>query len=492
MSAQILLVIDDPTQRRQLEAVCLRLGHDVAMVDDGAAALARLSAPDGGRFDLMIVDLVMPELDGLGVLRRLPETGRRLKVIVQVSAGGIDGVSSAIRAGASDFLVKPASPERIEVSVQNVVRARLLENEIARSSRAAVGTVDLGDILAASPAMDRVIALGRRAAGSALPILIEGETGVGKGLIARAIHGASDRRSKPFLAVDCAATPAHRLDALLFGQGAGASGDRQPGKVQLAHGGTLLLDEIGDLCLDAQAKLLGLLQAGEIEPAGAKRALRTDVRLIATSSRDLIARVTQGLFREELYYRLTIQPIRVPPLRERREDIPELVRHFTARFAAEARNHVLHGVDAAALQRLTHQAWPGNVRQLENAVFRAVVLAEGPLLTVDDLPHVTTPAMAASPVQDRDLPPILFERPAMVATMPSAAPIRPGHIPALGPDGDVRPLVEIEAAMIELALERYRGRMATVARKLGIGRSTLYRKLKELAIAGDEEKIAAE
>jgi len=494
MSAQILIVDDDPAQRRLLEASAARLGHSVVALADGRAALEQRAAPDGGRFQLMILDLVMPELDGIGVLERLPATGRSLPVIVQAAPGGVDQAASAIRAGAFDFLVKPASPERIEVSIQNALRLGALETELARTRHASAGTLGFNDLIAASPAMERVIQLGQRAAHSTMPILLEGEAGVGKAQIARAIHGASDRKSKPFVAVACGGIAPDRLDLALFGIETGAT-SRHPGKLQEAQGGTLFLDGVGELTLDAQARLLRALQAGEIDPIGARRPVRIDFRLIASTDRDLIALVKEGRFREDLYYRLNVFPIRVPPLRDRPEDIPELVRHFTARFAAEEGKRGLRGIDPEALLLLMHQAWPGNIRQLENTIFRAVALSDSSLLTANQFPRIAAEAgvfpEASSPLHAAVA--LASERTVAEATgSPAPQPLDPGILRAIDSGGDVRPLADIEAEMIRLALDRYRGRMATVARKLGIGRSTLYRKLKELGIAEGGEKIAVE
>ena len=495
MPAEILIVDADPAQRRLLAAAANRLGHEVELLADGRSALERLAAPDGGRFDLMILDLVLPELDGLGVLERLPRTGRSLPVIVQARESRIDQAAAAIRAGATDFLLKPAAPERIEVSIQNALRLRALETELRRARHSADGTLDFDDIVAASPAMDRVIQLGRRAARSPLPILIEGERGVGKARIARAIHGAGDRKTKPFVAVACATLAQPLADSVLFGLETGTA-TRHPGKLQKAQGGTLFLDEIGELPLDVQARLVTVLQEGEIEPVGARRPIKVDIRLIAATERDLIALVKEGRFREDLYYRLNVFPIRVPPLRDRHDDIPELIRQFAARFAAEEGKRSLRGVSPEALEQLMAHGWPGNVRQLENAIFRAVALSNGPMLTPAEFPQIALQVPGeANPGTPMPLAPEGEPAPPAAPAVPR--PQQPGVLQAVDAGGDIRPLVEIEAEMIRLALDRYRGRMATVARKLGIGRSTLYRKLKELGIAeGGEEttvrKIAAE
>jgi DNA-binding NtrC family response regulator len=344
--------------------------------------------------------------------------------------------------------------------------------------------------------MERVIRLGERAARSDIPILIEGESGVGKEMIARAIQGASDRRSRPFITVNCGAVPTNLVESILFGHEKGAftgAQEKHTGKFREAHGGTLFLDEVSELPMDVQVKLLRALQDGEIDPVGAKRPLRVDFRLISATNRSLLDLVKRGEFREDLYYRLNVFPIRIPPLRERREDIPELVRTFTARFAAEEGKTYLRGVSAPALDLLYRYDWPGNIRQLENAVFRAVVLADGPMLTAAEFPQIAAQLNGAA------AEPLPAEMPApptepLEIDLSMAAPVMAdsGTLAAVDADGELRPLAEIEAAMIRLALDRYQGRMSLIARRLGIGRSTLYRKLKELGISDTVAGIAAE
>jgi DNA-binding NtrC family response regulator len=238
--------------------------------------------------------------------------------------------------------------------------------------------------------MQRVIALGRRAAASNIPVLIEGESGVGKELIARAIQGESERRAMPFVVVNCGAIPENLVESILFGHEKGSftgAVDKRIGKFQEADGGTLFLDEVGELPLDAQVKLLRALQEGEIDPVGAKKPVSVNFRLISATNRDMIKLVKEGKFREDLYYRLNVFPIWVPPLRERLEDVPELALHFLARFAAEEGRRVT-SISAQVLELLTGYSWPGNVRQLENAMFRAVVLCDGSELTINEFPQI--------------------------------------------------------------------------------------------------------
>ena len=357
---------------------------------------------------------------------------RQLPVIVQTAHGGIDTVVNAMRAGAVDFVVKPASAERLQVSIENALKLGALEGEIARMKRSATGTLTFRDIITRSPAMERVIRLGQRAAASQIPILIEGESGVGKELIARAIQGAGDRRSKPFVTVNCGAIPDNLVESILFGHEKGAftgAADKHVGKFREAHGGTLFLDEVGELPADVQVKLLRALQDGEIDPVGARRPLRIDFRLISATNRSLIDLVKAGLFREDLYYRLNVFPIRVPPLARTPRGHPRARPPFHRALRRRGRQD---GACAAsprqAIQLLTRHNWPGNVRQLENAVFRAVVLADGPMLTPDEFPQITA-QLDGAPPPPAEAPP----EPAEPIEIAVADALAPGAAPAGSP-----------------------------------------------------------
>ncbi|MCE1237449.1 MAG: sigma-54 dependent transcriptional regulator [Hyphomicrobiales bacterium] len=514
MAERILICDDDPVQRRLLEEAVRRFGHVAIVVESGVDAVARLTGPEGRSFALLILDLVMPDLDGMGVLLKLREAGVSLPVIVQTSHGGIDTVVSAMRAGAFDFVVKPVSPERLQVSIQNGLKFGALEDEVARARRTATGTLTFEDLATASPSMERVIRLGRRASASNIPILIEGESGVGKELIARAIQGSSDRRAKPFVTVNCGAIAENLVESILFGHEKGAftgAVDKHVGKFQEAHGGTLFLDEVGELPPEVQVKLLRAIQEGEIDPVGSRKPVKVDFRLISATNRSLLDMTKEGRFREDLYYRLNVFPIWIPPLRDRREDIPELVKTFVARFAAEEGRRRLIGVAPEAMALLEAYDWPGNIRQLENAVFRAVVLSDEAWLTVDEFPQIAAQVERA-PVLPRHhrliaiegravaetspyigLPQVVAApssgEPAMTGWSPSAAGLTAGSGPtpfgflrSLDADGHVRDLAAIEEEMIRVAIDHYGGRMTEVARRLGIGRSTLYRKLKEYGL----------
>jgi DNA-binding NtrC family response regulator len=497
MAETILIVDDDPVQRRLLEGMATRFGYEVMIAEGGDAAVAALTGPDAGRIDCMVLDLVMPDLDGYGVLARMRDAGSSIPVIVQTAHGGIDKVVSAMRAGASDFVVKPVGAERLQVSLRNALSASALETEFQRLKRSRAGTLTFRDIITRNARMQNVLRMAEKAAASLIPVLIEGESGVGKELIARAIHGSGERRAKPFVAVNCGAIPENLVESTLFGHEKGAftgATEKHTGKFVEASGGTLFLDEVGELPPAAQVKLLRAIQEGQVDPVGARKPVKVDVRIVSATNRNLLADASSGRFREDLFYRLHVFPITVPPLRERPEDIPELVRHFLVRFAAEEGKRI-RAVSADALSLLNAHPWPGNVRQLENAIFRAVVLADSDEISAQELPQVAlaatrvtapaiVPALEGAPLREapQAAPMILEEAPAAQIDAPASGGDALALIDAAG---HIRPLEEIEAEVIRFAIARYRGQMSEVARRLRIGRSTLYRKLDEIGLGAE-------
>jgi DNA-binding NtrC family response regulator len=507
----ILIVDDDPVQCRLLEGVLHKFEYETITRDSGEAAVSLLAGPDGARIDCVILDLVMPNLDGLGVLAKLRQAAISVPVIVQTAHGGIDNVVSAMRAGAVDFVVKPVGAERLHVSLRNALNASALEGELARIKHSRSGTLGFADIITKSANMHAVIRMAEKTAASTIPVLVGGESGVGKELIARAIHGSGERRSKPFIAVNCGAMPENLVESILFGHEKGSftgATERHAGKFVEASGGTLFLDEVGELPHAAQVKLLRAIQEGEVEPVGARKPVKVDVRLISATNRDLIADVKAGRFREDLFYRLHVFPITVPPLRERSTDIPALARHFLARFAAEEGKRI-RLVTPEALRVLTAFHWPGNIRQLENAVFRAVVLAEADAVGLDEFPQIAAQVGGVIPADPAGLLPAITpgdDEPALIsAPFADDAPaadfgpaLAPGDtLPLLDADGEVRPLEQVEAELIRYAITHYRGQMSEVARRLQIGRSTLYRKLEALGLNNeraeeDSDPVAAE
>lgn len=483
MAKTVLVVDDDPTQRRLVQAVLEREGFAVAQAENGGEAIDSLTR--GGGADVVLLDMVMPGMTGLECLIELRAAGVTTPVIVLTANAGIESVVKAMQAGAQDFFVKPVSAERLLVGVRNALQMTQLTAEVGRLKKHAAGRTTFDDLVGDSPAMRMVKALGIRAAASTIPVLITGESGVGKEVIARALHGASDRAGRPFVAVNCGALPANLVESILFGHEKGSftgAHDKHLGKFKEADGGTLFLDEIGELPLDMQVKLLRALQEGEIDPVGSRRPVKVDVRIVSATNRELDRQVAAGAFREDLFYRLNVFPIEAPALRDRREDVPALVDHFISRFNVEEGKRVV-GCAPETAELLKAFDWPGNVRQLENAVYRAIVLADGPFLKPHDFPAISGVAM---PTPELDAAPAAAAPPATGDLPPApAAPIR-----ILDGKGHLRTLEEIERDLIQHAIEVYAGHMSEIARRLGIGRSTLYRKVREQGLDIDMEQSA--
>jgi DNA-binding NtrC family response regulator len=345
--------------------------------------------------------------------------------------------------------------------------------------------------------MARVKALGERAARSSIPVLILGDSGVGKELIARAVHGCSDRAGKPFVAVNCGAIPENLVESILFGHEKGAftgAHDRHAGKFMEANGGTLFLDEVGELPLDIQVKLLRALQESEIDPVGGRRPVKVDVRIVSATNRDLAGQVAAGRFREDLFYRLNVYPIEAPALRDRREDVPALVEAFIRRFNIEEGKRVV-AATPETLALLSAFDWPGNVRQLENAVYRAIVLADDAYLHPHDFPAIS--GILSPPPKPADFAADLIGKPALPSLPAPHGETAPQELSQDGPPvrvldeaGHLRTLEAVERDLIQLAIEVYAGHMTEVARRLGIGRSTLYRKVREQGLEGIVEQAS--
>ncbi|NHT77987.1 sigma-54-dependent Fis family transcriptional regulator [Rhizobiaceae bacterium CRRU44] len=515
MAAQILVIEDDPVQRRILTGMIERLGHIAHVAENGRAGLDVLLRR-GARIDVILLDLMMPEMDGHAVLAALAERNITTPAIVQTGQGGIETVVLAMQAGAFDFVVKPVSPERLAVAIGNALKqsGRPVRGSTSRRSRGDV--VRFEDVVSASEAMIRVLDLAKRAAQSSIPVVLEGESGVGKEMVARAIQSGSDRSGKPFITVNCGAIPANLVESILFGHEKGAftgATEKHAGKFVEADGGTLFLDEIGDLPLAVQVKLLRAVQQGEIETVGARLPQKVDVRLISATNKDLITEVREGRFREDLYYRLNVFPIAIPALRRRKEDIPLLVRNFVEIFSSEQRLAKTRTISHGAMALLTAYDWPGNIRELESAIYRAVVMAEHSELDVTDFPqlavtlpdglaHGVIPHLSSEPLRSegstgapsfyaglsharpaQSEPPL---SPSERRAMRSVETVTDSAIPSIDAGGNVRKLAEVEEELIRFALKFYRGQMSQVARKLGIGRSTLYRKLKDYGIDPDD------
>ena len=428
-----------------------------------------------------------------------------MPVIVQTAHGGIDNVVTAMRAGAADFVVKPVGAERLQVSLRNALAASALEGELARIKRSRTGTLTFKDIITRSPRMQAVLRTAEKAAASAIPVLIEGQSGVGKELIARAIHGSGERRAKPFVAVNCGAIPDNLVESILFGHEKGAftgATDRHIGKFVEASGGTLFLDEVGELPPAAQVKLLRAIQEGEVEPVGARKPVKVDVRLISATNRDLIADVKAGRFREDLFYRLHVFPIAVPPLARAAARTSASSRAISSRASRPRRASASRALSArgarAAVRPIAGPAmcassrtrcsarscWPRATRSASANSRRSprnVAAGAAPAAGARSRP-------TAAPLDDADAARGLAAAPSVAASAASASrPPPPGMLALLDAAGEVRPLEEIEAEAIRFAITHYRGQMSEVARRLRIGRSTLYRKLDSLGLSAGSD-----
>ena len=446
MTEPTVLVADDESGVRESVGRVLRHeGFRVIVAEDGDAALAALR--EGG-VDLLLADLRMPGLDGLELLRAAKLLTPEVELVVLSGHGTVEEAVAAMKEGAYDFLTKPFERAQLVRTVRQALehRALLLKNRSLQ--RRLDELVGAGEIIGESAAIRQVLALVNQVAPTAATVLIQGESGTGKELVARALHDGSPRSGLPFIRVNCAALPEALLESELFGYERGAftgAATRKQGRFELADGGTLLLDEAGDLSAATQAKLLRVLQEGEFERLGGTKTLKVDVRLVAATNQDLALLVTQRRFREDLYYRLNVIAIEIPPLRNRAEDIPLLAGHFLRVHAAK--NHrEIDGFTEAALGRLRAYPWPGNVRELEHAVERAVILTRGKLLDLADLPPAVSQVEPAARV----------------------VPIPLGM-----------PLSEVEQRLIEETLRLTKGNKELAAKFLGIASRTIYRKLKE-------------
>jgi DNA-binding NtrC family response regulator len=458
----LLLIDDEPAQRRLVAALAARGGWRSVFANDAEMGIAQLGTQDGMQLDAILIDHWAAQEDATRLIADLRERRPALPILMLTANGSVAHAVEAMRAGATDFLVKPLAPERLlaaldaAVSGDNHGELRPLTEKISAS-------LAFDEIVGSAPEFRAALAIAAKAARARVPVLIEGESGVGKEVVAEAIHAASPRAKRPMIALNCGAIPANLVESELFGHEKGAftgAFERKIGKFQDADGGTLFLDEIGEMPMDAQVKLLRVLQSGEIHPIGARHPRTVDVRVIAATNKKLAEEVEAGNFREDLFYRLNVVQVTIPPLRERTGDVPALARHLLARIAQQPGLKPL-GITDDALALLVEYDWPGNVRQLQNALFRAAVLCEGAALTRADFPQIAA-------LGHRRAGP--------------AASINGGGVTLFGPDGNLRPLEDIEADVIRLAIGHYRGRMTEVARRLGIGRSTLYRKLGELGI----------
>ncbi len=492
---RILIADDEINIRRVLEAILRRDGYDVVTASNGEEALAGM----GRGIHTVITDLKMPVLDGMGLLRRLSVDFPDVPVVMITAHGSVENAVEAVKLGAFDYVEKPFDQEQIRQIVAKALRTHMLARRDARpEDTASHGRFRL---VGESTAIQQVYQVVEKVADTPSTVLITGESGTGKELVARALHDNSSRTGGPFIKINCAAIPKTLMESELFGyeKGAftGAVGSK-PGRFELAHGGSLFLDEIGEIPVEMQVKLLRVLQESEFERVGGIKTIKVDVRLITATNRDLAAEIATGGFRDDLYYRLNVVPIHLPPLRERREDIPLLVNHFITRFNERLKKQV-NGIEPDAIERLVSHHWPGNIRELENVIERTILFCDSSTIRTCDLPGELggTPPQGLAPA----LATASEERPLTAATSSGTLPVvqaptgpmSSSSMPQVGEEvGSLKEAVRaeterVERELIQRALDETAGNVTQAARKLQISRKSLQTKMKELGLRDREQ-----
>ncbi|HTS80081.1 MAG TPA: sigma-54 dependent transcriptional regulator [Myxococcaceae bacterium] len=461
--AKVLVIDDEANLRKVLAALLRRDGYDVTIAEDGEMGLAEFQKNGA---DAVITDLVMPKVGGMEVLRAINSADPEVPVIIITAHGTVDSAVEAIKLGAFDYVTKPFDQSELSNVLAKAIRTHESARRNARGERgrhALVGT---------SPAMQEVMRIIDKVADTPSTVLITGESGTGKELIATALHEGSSRHDKPFIRINCAAIPRELIESELFGYERGAftgAVTSKPGRFELADGGTLFLDEIGEIPVEMQVKLLRALQESEFERVGGIKTTHVDVRLIAATNRDLNAEIEAGRFRKDLYYRLAVVPISLPPLRERPSDIPTLVQHFIDKYNRRL-NKRIEGMTDEAMSLLQAYAWPGNIRELENLIERTLLFADGPQIGAGDLPH-------------------FIHTPGAVTPLPGPVPTPP-TLPAAAGETGLKDIVrqrsaELEKDLITRALEETGGNVTRAAKLLQISRKSLQTKMKEFSLRDD-------
>jgi two-component system response regulator AtoC len=483
---RVLIADDEINIRRVLEAILRRDGYEVVTAANGLEALAGMNRG----VHTVITDLKMPGLDGMALLRKLSADYPDVPVVMITAHGSVENAVEAVKLGAFDYIEKPFDQEQIRQIVDKALKTHAFARRDVRPEEPKVrGRFRLvGD----SPAIRQVYGVIEKVADTPSTVLITGESGTGKELIARALHEYSSRREGPFIKINCAAIPKTLMESELFGYEKGAftgAVGAKPGRFELAHNGTLFLDEIGEIPVEMQVKLLRVLQESEFERVGGIKTIKVDVRLVAATNRDLHAEVAAAAFREDLYYRLNVVPIHLPPLRERRDDIPLLVGHFIGRFNERLKKQVT-GIEPDAVFRLTAYSWPGNIRELENVIERTILFCEGPTIRVIDLPGelmgTGAPSSASMPaIQTPSSPGASGE--ARRLTPPAGVPVLPTALVGGEAVSSLKEAVRVETErverdLIQRALDETGGNVTQAARKLQISRKSLQTKMKELGL----------
>lgn len=461
----LMLIDDEPAQSRLITALAAREGWRTLVVRDSETAIATLGTRQGMQLDAIILDQWVPGDDACELIAELKSRRPALPILMLTTSASPLLAVEAMRAGARDYLIKPVAPDRLMQALRAATTREAPRAELQPLTEKMPSAPDFDAMVGAAPTFRTALAVAAKAARSHAPVLIEGESGTGKEMLIRAMQAASPRAKAPFRLFNVGGIPGNSVESALFGHEKGAfpgAFDRHVGALQHADGGTLALDEIDRLPLSVQQRLLEAIQRGDVRPIGARHSFRVDVRLIVASNIPLKDMAADGEFLPDLLTAISGTVVQLPPLRERSGDIPALARHFLARIGEQPGLRAL-GITDGALALLAAYDWPGNVRQLQAALFRAAVFCDGDALTADDFPQLSD--LIGSDGAGHH------------------APLQEGvGVMLYTPDGNLRPLEEIEADVIRLAIGHYRGRMTEVARRLGIGRSTLYRKLNELGM----------
>lgn len=451
MTHTILIAEDDPVQQRVIANILAKQsGYATITVSNGREALARIRASDVGEISAVLLDIQMPEMDGFETLVALRKYRPDLPVMMLTGSDETEVAVKAMKEGASDFIVKPADPSHLNVTIQNAIRLSSLSRELVKMKREKEGALSFTDLIGHTTGLAEAVALGRKAAVSGVPVLITGETGVGKELFARAIHGESKRSGAPFIAINCSALPEHLVESLLFAP--------DKGVFRKAEGGTVFLDDVSQLPPEAQVRLLRLLQHKDMEPSAGGRPIRMNVHILAASARDLVREVQSGKFREDLYFGLNILPIHLSSLRERTQDIIALAEYFMQRLSA-SEGWLAKSFSKEAKQYLMAQHWSGNVSELENLIHRALVISDEEAMDAAVLQQIHEAGDVPTFIERRVTPAL--------------------HINMRRGDGHIKTMSEIEAEAMQMALIHFEDNITLAAESLGISKSTFYRKIKD-------------
>lgn len=462
-----VLIVEDDTMQAQMLATLLRkkLDFGAQFAENGRDALEILEADAGKTIKLVVMDLEMPVMGGMEALEIMRQRYPSTPVVMLTGSQDISDAVEAMKLGAVDFLTKPYEAHRLSVTVKNALKISTLSKEVTRLKHETEGTFGFENLIGSDAGLSPIVTLGRKAAASDIPTLITGETGTGKEVFSKAIHGESARAGGPFIAVNCGAIPSQLVESTLFGHEKGSftgATEKTIGKFREAEGGTIFLDEVGELPLDTQVKLLRVLQQKEVEPVGAGKAVSINVRIVSATNRDLQAEVNDGHFREDLFFRLNVLTLELPPLRKRKSDIPLLTQHFIDRFCVRE-GGIPKQIASETLQALQNHNWPGNVRELENTINRAMVMSEGQVL---DIPEISSQAGA-----------VYSENSATFSHNSDAS-----KLSLVGADGTFQTMDDIEASAMRAALNHHTDNITQAAKALGIAKSTFYKKMKNYGI----------